>query len=217
MSTVPPAPAEARRRPAREEVRRALLDAAARTFARQGIDGASLDDVAAAAGFTKGAVYSNFGSKEGLVAALVDDRVSAYLDLGLAAVENDPGATLAERARALGDRLTAATDEQHDWHLLFLELWQRTVRSGRTEGAFVQRRRELHAAVAGAVAAHAEQAGAELPLPATSMATLLMALSNGLAIERLVEPGSVPDDLMGQVLALVVQAGPVAGTGADQH
>ncbi|MDN4172052.1 TetR/AcrR family transcriptional regulator [Nocardioides sp. SOB77] len=216
MSTVPPTPAEVRRRPPRDEVRRALLDAAARTFARQGIDGASLDDVAAAAGFTKGAVYSNFGSKEGLVAALVDDRVSAYLDLGLAAVD-DPSATLPERARALGDRLTAASDEQHDWHLLFLELWQRTVRTGRSDGSFLQRRRELHAAVTDAITAHAEQAGARLPVPAASMATLLLALSHGLAIERMVDPASVPDDLMGQVLALLVEGGPVEPTGPDRR
>ncbi|NHC22908.1 TetR/AcrR family transcriptional regulator [Nocardioides sp. IC4_145] len=213
MSTGPTAlPAAARRRPPRDEVRRALLDAAARTFARQGIDGASLDDVAAAAGFTKGAVYSNFGSKEGLVAALVDDRVSAYLDLGLAAVD-DPAATLPERARALGDRLTAASDEQHDWHLLFLELWQRAVRTGRTDDSFVRRHGELRAAVAEAVAAHAEQAGAELPLPAASVATLLLALSNGLAIERMTDPAAVPDDLMGRVLALLVGG----GTGPDQR
>ncbi|MTB85401.1 TetR family transcriptional regulator [Nocardioides sp. zg-578] len=222
MSTVPPPPGEVRRRPPRDEVRRALLDAAARTFARQGIDAASLDDVAAAAGFTKGAVYSNFGSKEGLVAALVDDRVSAYLDVGLAAVA-DTDATLPERARMLGDRLTAATDEQHDWHLLFLELWQRAVRTGRTDGPFGERRRELHAAVAAAVAAHAEEAGAELPLPAGSLATLLLALSNGLAIERLVDPAAVPDDLMGRALALLVSgavpADPAdpAGPGGPDH
>lgn len=208
MSTAtPPSGLGARRRPSRDEVRRAVLDAAARTFARQGIDGASLDDVAAAAGFTKGAVYSNFGSKEGLVAALVEDRVSAYLDLGLAAVA-DSDATLAERARMLGDRLTAASEEQRDWHLLFLELWQRAVRTGRTDGAFVQQRRALHAAVAGAFEAHAEQAGTALPLPASSLATLLMALANGLAIERMVAPDQVPDDLMGQVLALVVDGDP---------
>ncbi|MDN4161315.1 TetR/AcrR family transcriptional regulator [Nocardioides abyssi] len=205
---------EGRRRPAREEVRRALLDAAARTFARQGIDRTSLDDVAAAAGFTKGAVYSNFGSKEGLVAALADDRVSAYLDLGLAAVD-DPSTTLAERAQALGDRLTAASDEQHDWHLLFLELWQRAVRTGRADDSFVLRHRELRATVAEAVTAHAEQAGAELPLPASSVATLLLALSNGLAIERTTDPAAVPDDLMGRVLALLVGGTPPARTGPD--
>ncbi|SDS67460.1 DNA-binding transcriptional regulator, AcrR family [Nocardioides scoriae] len=191
-------------------MRRALLDAAARVFARRGIDAASVDDVAADAGFTKGAVYSNFGSKDDLVAALVQDRVSAYLETGLAAV-SDTGTTLAERARSLGDRLTEAGDEQRDWHLLFLELWQRSVRSGTTDGAFLERRRELHAAVTAAVAGHLDQAtargGARPALPPEEIATLLMALANGLALERHVDRTSVPDDLFGRVLALLMEPG----------
>ena len=58
----------------REMTRRHLLDAAAVVFARDGFHGASLDDVAATAGFTKGAVYSNFKSKEDLFLAVFDDR-----------------------------------------------------------------------------------------------------------------------------------------------
>lgn len=193
-------------RPSRDEVRRALLDAAARVFARRGIDAASLDDVAADAGFTKGAVYSNFGSKDGLVAALVDDRVTAYLDLGLDAV-SDLDTPFAGRIQALGDHLTTAFDEQRDWTLLFLELWQRAVRSGRTDSAFLHRRNELHASITLAIAHHFGAAGATLPLPADELATVLMALSNGLAIERHADPGSVPDDLLGRVLTLIVGTG----------
>ncbi|MCW2866473.1 MAG: putative Transcriptional regulator, TetR family [Marmoricola sp.] len=210
MSTTTPAAPGAgqRRRPSREEVRRALLDAAARVFARQGIDAASVDDVAADAGFTKGAVYSNFGSKDALVAALVEDRVSAYLELGLEAVA-DPALSLTERAHALGDRLTRAGDEQRDWHLLFLELWQRAVRSGSLDGVFLARRRELHAAVTLAIEGHLAHAdGAASPSsPAfapAELATLLMGLANGFALERLVDPASVPDDLFGRVLAAVM-------------
>lgn len=203
MSTASSSPAP-RRRPAREEVRRALLDAAARVFARQGIDAASIDEVAAAAGFTKGAVYSHFGSKDGLVAALVEDRVSAYLVLGLEAV-SDLDTTLEERAHALGDRLTRAADEQHDWHLLFLELWQRSVRAGTTHGAFLDRRRELHAAVAAAIEGHLQQLGVTTAWDPAELATLLMALANGLALERQVDRAAVPDDLFGRVLAQVLR------------
>lgn len=163
-----------------------------------------MDEVAGAAGFTKGALYSNFSGKDDLVAALIDDRVSAYFDLGLAAVD-DTELTLAEKARALGDRLTSALDEQRDWHLLFLELWSRAVRRGGPDDAFLHRREELRLAVTGAVAAHAEQAGVELPLSAGEMATLLMSLANGLAIERQVDPTSVPDDLLGRVLMMLVR------------
>lgn len=218
MSTSRPDPdrhPDRRRRPARDDVRRALLDAAARLFARQGIEGASLDDVAADAGFTKGAVYSNFGSKEGLVAALVEDRTSAYLDLGLEAVDELDG-SMAVRAQVLGDRLTAASDEQRDWHLLFFELWQRAVRSDDADGAFRDRRESLRAAVAEAMEEHAARAGATLPMPATDLAIVLMALSNGLAMERMVAPEDVPEELLGKVLALVVGDTPAPRPGDAQ-
>lgn len=202
-----------RRRPPRDEVRRALLDAAAELFARGGIDATSLDDVARAAGFTKGAVYSNFGSKDGLVDALAEDRISAYLDLGLAAV-SDVAVPLEQQARDLGDRLSAAAEEQRDWHLLFLELWQRAVR-GEGAQAFRERRRDLHHVVSAAIAEHVDAAGVDAPLPAEELATVLMALSNGLAIERHADPGSVADDLLGRVLVVLMGAAPPSGRPAD--
>ncbi|GAA5143695.1 TetR/AcrR family transcriptional regulator [Nocardioides marinquilinus] len=185
-------------------MRRALLDAAAHEFARRGIDGASVDDVAAAAGFTKGAVYSHFGSKDGLVDALVEDRTTAYLEAGLTAVDGLEGA-LDVRARALGDRLSAVGTEQGDWHLLFFELWQRAVRAAEPGGVLGRQRDALRAAVADAISEHAESAGATLPLPAADLALVVMALTNGLAVERLVGPDDVAPDLMGRVLALLVQ------------
>src|SRR5690349_6821954 len=60
----------------REMTKRHLMDAAAVVFARDGFHGASLDDVAAAAGFTKGAVYSNFAGKDDLFLAVFEDRYS---------------------------------------------------------------------------------------------------------------------------------------------
>ena len=166
--------------------------------------------MAADAGFTKGAVYSNFGSKEGLVDALMEDRTSAYLDLGLESVD-DLDASMAMRAQVLGDRLTAASDEQHDWHLLFFELWQRAVRTD-ADSTFRDRRSDLRAAVTDAIEEHAARAGATLPMPASDLAIVLMALSNGLAVERMVAPEEVPEDLMGRVLALVVGSDPASST-----
>ncbi|KRF11459.1 hypothetical protein ASG90_17085 [Nocardioides sp. Soil797] len=193
-----------RRRPTRDQVRRALLDAAAEVFARRGIDGASLDEVAAAAGFTKGALYSNFASKAALIDALAEDHISTYVDLGLAAV-SDPDVPMTDQAKALGDRLTKALDERQDAQVLFLDLWARSVRQGEPDQAFLQRRRELHAFITRTLEEHAERAGTQLPLSAEAVATVLMALANGLAIERRVAPQQVPDDLFGQVLAMLVR------------
>src|SRR5436853_5449268 len=61
-----------RRNLKQEQTRARLLEAAARVFARRGFHVATLEEVAAEAGFTKGAVYSNFESKEALFLALVD-------------------------------------------------------------------------------------------------------------------------------------------------
>ena len=64
----------------RELTRTHLLDAAAQVFARQGFHGASIDAIAAAAGFTKGAVYSNFKNKEDLFVALLEERVERQVE-----------------------------------------------------------------------------------------------------------------------------------------
>ncbi|TDB84388.1 TetR/AcrR family transcriptional regulator, partial [Actinomadura sp. KC216] len=69
----PPRPSDGvRRRDRRDETRTALLTAAERLWAERGIHGASLDDIAAAAGLTKGAVYSNVAGKTDLLLALME-------------------------------------------------------------------------------------------------------------------------------------------------
>src|ERR1700704_5944630 len=65
----------ARTRPTRDDTREKLLEAAARVFEEQGIGGASIETIAAAAGFTRGAFYSNFKSKDELIIAMPEDHV----------------------------------------------------------------------------------------------------------------------------------------------
>lgn len=58
----------------RQLTQEALVDAAARVFARRGYEGGTLEEIADSAGFTTGAIYSNFGSKEELFLAVLEDR-----------------------------------------------------------------------------------------------------------------------------------------------
>ncbi|MDE2380136.1 TetR/AcrR family transcriptional regulator, partial [Bradyrhizobium sp.] len=64
-----------RTRPTRDDTRDKLFDAAAQVFEEQGIGGASIEAIAAAAGFTRGAFYSNFKSKDELIIAMLEDHV----------------------------------------------------------------------------------------------------------------------------------------------
>ena len=74
-----------RTRPTRDDTREKLFEAAARVFEEQGIGGASIEAIAAAAGFTRGAFYSNFKSKDELIIAMLEDHVEQsirrHLDL----------------------------------------------------------------------------------------------------------------------------------------
>jgi AcrR family transcriptional regulator len=64
----------------RELTRSALIEAAADVFARRGFDGASLEEIAEGAGFTRGAIYSNFGSKDELMLAVVERYNQTLVD-----------------------------------------------------------------------------------------------------------------------------------------
>src|SRR5215510_6209044 len=80
-----------RTRPTRDDTRDKLFEAAARVFEEQGISAASIETIAAAAGFTRGAFYSNFASKDELIIAMLEDHVeqSVRRNLDLLAQHTD--------------------------------------------------------------------------------------------------------------------------------
>src|SRR5436853_3352753 len=80
-----------RTRPTRDDTRDKLFEAAARIFEEQGIGGASIEFIAAAAGFTRGAFYSNFKSKDELIIAMLEDHVAQSIrrNLDLLAVHKN--------------------------------------------------------------------------------------------------------------------------------
>ena len=106
----------------RQQTRDHLLEAAARVFGERGYHGASLDDIAAAAGFTKGAVYSNFKSKEDLFLALLESRFASELeDLKAVLAQSEVGAD-----DRLSDFVTLIVEQPNDparvtWGTLYEE------------------------------------------------------------------------------------------------
>src|SRR6266508_2505573 len=101
------------------ETRNRVLKAAAKVFARHGFDGASLAQVADEAGFTKGAVYSNFGNKDDLFASLLETRCREALDGTRRALEGSGYGHAA--LQEVGDRLSERIVGDRDGARLFLE------------------------------------------------------------------------------------------------
>jgi len=188
-------------RPPRAEVRQRIMRAATKVFLARGFNGATLDEIAAEAGFSKGAVYSNFDDKDALFLALVDEEFARRLDLLRTALE-EPDAG----AEAAGRSMTSALTAHQDLHVLFSEFRVHAARNPSTRRKLARRRAEIRATLAQTVEAYASRAGAELTMPAEHIATLLLALTNGLALERLGQPEAVPDELFGGVLEQLFQA-----------
>ena len=76
-----------RTRPTRDDTREKLFEAAARVFEEQGIGGASIEAIAAAAGFSRGAFYSNFTTKDELIIAMLEEHVAQSIRRNLDLLE----------------------------------------------------------------------------------------------------------------------------------
>ena len=198
---MPPPSRPSRTRPTREQTRERLLAAAEAVFAERGLHVASLEDVALAAGLTKGAVYSNFAGKDELILALMEDRIAARTKAAAAAFAGVAASEPRVGARDAGAALFAAIRADAPWHRLFLEYWARAARDPEAAEHLRDRRRALRHVIAGALERAAAEGGFELPLPAADLAVVLLALSNGLAVEDQIDPGAVGDGLLGDVLA----------------
>ena len=179
--------------------RQQVLDAAGRVFLRRGFFAASLDEVAEEAGFSKGAVYSNFTDKEDLLLALVEDRTELRRRRITELV--DPDAPMETQAREGGEEYNHILREERAWNPLFLEFWVCIARNPELQQRFAARYRAMKSAVAALIEDRATQDGRQLPLPAESLATALFAMGNGFSLERLADPDGVPEDLFGTMIS----------------
>ena len=203
-----------RTRPTRDQTRARLLEAASEVFAKQGYDRASLDDVAAAAGLTKGAVYSSFASKDELFYALMRERIDERLALVAAAVDRQT--TLEDTTRDAGAGLAELISSQAEWHLLFIEFWARAVRDPSLRNEFARHRRVARELIAQFLEQQAAQLGIELPAPADQLAVAVLALSNGIAIEHLADPDTVDPSVLGATLGLLLDGLGMPSASRDQ-
>jgi AcrR family transcriptional regulator len=168
-------------------------------FLRRGFFAASLDEVAEEAGFSKGAVYSNFTDKEDLLLALVEDRTELRRRRITELV--NPDAPMEAQAREGGEEFNHILQEERDWNPLFLEFWVCIARNPALQRRFATRHRAMKAAVAALIEDRATRDGRQLPMPAENLATALFAMGNGFSLERLADPDGVPEDLFGTMIA----------------
>jgi AcrR family transcriptional regulator len=190
----------ARTRPLRAETRQRILDAAFEVFGQRGIAATSLTEVAAAAGMTKGAVYSSFDSKDELVLALMEEHAAHRIQASLEAVEAADSAHVLEQVAAV---LVHEMRVDATWHRLLAEYFALAHHDPARRAALRDRRREVRATITRALEAVGAALDVEWPLPAPDLAVTILALSNGLGVESDIDPDGIPEDLLARVLTLI--------------
>ena len=184
--------------------RERLLDAARSVFAAGGFHGASVEEIAAAAGFSTGALYSNFDGKEDLFLALMEREIDEHAREIAAAVSARP--SVAERAAGGARQWMAMIEREPELVLLFTEFWAYGVREPQVRPAIAARFAQAREMLARLIADSAREFDLELEIPVDELAIAIDALAEGIARQRLTDPDAIPGDLMGRVLALLLEA-----------
>jgi AcrR family transcriptional regulator len=202
VSTFEPLTPERRR----AQTRRHLLDAAALVFARKGFHAATIDEVARTAGFTKGAVYSNFDSKEDLFFALVDDRIERQFSIVsevLATGAHDRTSQLPLMRDLFRSGAVFADD---DWEMLHLEFVLYAKRNPAAAEKLAARAAHEREFVARLIEEEHANFGLTPAFPVDQLAELSLALFGGLSVHRLIDPRSVTEETLDTVFDFLYDA-----------
>ena len=172
---------------------RADLVVAARTvFLRRGFHGASLEEIAQEAGYTKGAVYSNFEDKAALFLAVLDDhyeqRVVAYAGIML---DDDFETGLREVSRFMG----SADSNEPGWLPLLSEFIAHAAREDELKAAYLEIRSKFLDAVARILDGTQERHGMRFILPSLEVARASSLLVRAFSAERQLDPARVHPEL----------------------
>ncbi len=177
--------------------------AADRRFSADGYHATSLDAVADEAGFTKGAVYSNFASKEDLFFAVYERRVERSLDAAAHVPEaDDVDAAVREQVAAAAAR----RDRDDGWLSVFLEFWTHVLRHPEHRARFAELHGRAMEPFVGALDRLAGERGAVPGLDSRALATAFMGMTTVLGLERLTRPDVVGPELSVKVHELFLDA-----------
>ena len=197
-----------------ERNRTVVLDAARRVFLDRGYGGATVDAIAEEAGFSKGVVYSQFGSKADMFMALLEERITER------ATQNEriaAGKSVAEAAREL---LLAADQDvvsERGWARLLVEFRAHAARDPVLNRRYADAHRRTVAQLAALFAGIYERAGTPPVVPPRSMAEFVLAMGTGVTLERAANPGAIPmDDGLPMMLRALIGVTQSGGQPADQ-
>src|ERR1700757_3631427 len=181
-----------RTRPTRDETCDKLFEAAARVFEEQGIGGASIEGIAAAAGFTRGAFYSNFKSKDELIIAMLEDHVERSIrrNLDLLAEHNN----IDDFLDALKNMDRSKQDPLGRAPLLHMEMILFVARAEKRRPELAKRLRARRKLGSDIIDTTLKDSGRPAAVNPSWTAAVVLALEDGFRLHRLIDPETTPAD-----------------------
>jgi AcrR family transcriptional regulator len=172
------------------KTRSALLRSAATLICRKGIGEASVEDISTDAGYTKGAFYANFKSKEEMFLVMLDERYAAELERLEAHLPGE-GAP-AEEVRASAEDFLRFIRADPDWPRLYFEFVVYAARNPEFRDELATRNRAMRERIARVIENWRRNWGADLdvdpPFPFEDIAQMLFCMADGFLIAQLIEP-----------------------------
>ena len=178
------------------QTRERLLDAALTVFSRRGYYAASVDEVAAEAGYSKGAVYSNFSNKEELFLALIDRRFASDIQ-GYPGIINfmTDGLQLEK-----GSDFKEQVMKDHTWNVLMVEFFLYAIRAGANRKKLAVRLAQLRGIMEKNLSTLYEELGKKPGLPVEELPWSVFSLGIGLMLQLYIDPDGLPEGVYERAL-----------------
>jgi AcrR family transcriptional regulator len=194
------------------KTRSALLSSAVKLICRKGIDDASVEDVASDAGYTKGAFYANFKSKEEMFLVMLDEKYAAELERLEATLPGE--GTPADEVRASAEDFIRFAWADSEWPRLYFEFTTYAARNPEFREELATRNRAMRERIAEVIRHWAEGLPADPPFPYEDVALMLHWMVDGFLIGRLTEP-NLDEELYGTMVATFFKGIAASAIGLD--
>jgi AcrR family transcriptional regulator len=182
------------------DTRTSLLRSAAALFSKRGMEGTSVEEIAAEAGYTKGAFYANFKSKEELFLTMLDEHFAAEIermDRALAG-SGDPG----EEARHAATAFTQYVFADSEWPTLYFQFAAQAARDEEFREELATRSRAMRAKMV-EILRRWSAGEKEPPLPLEDLSAMIDFMASGFILERTVDP-DIPEEMFATMMGVFV-------------
>jgi AcrR family transcriptional regulator len=179
-----------------------LMRSAAKLFCRHGLEQASVDDIAQDAGFTKGAFYSNFKSKEELFLAMLDEKFGEEIDRIESALQADEAPD--EAARHAGEAFVRSVRADREWERLYFEFIAYASRNEDFRQEFLTRCLAMNERLEEVYRRWHDRVGITAPMPLRDITSMVSIMADGFLLWEHLDP-SLDEELFGRMLAIFMQ------------